>query len=212
MSATRNAAHRFTVVPTYVCPEWRDPIVFRNHPVSSLMNGAILMYQGIRGAVRAGESLPATNTNAGHGSTPNNGLFTWAAGRPLAFARDGLSNTLLLGEFVQRDVDPGRGSNKFQPPPGNARPWIFGGTADSARGSYAFKSVQNHGINAQVDRVADGVMFNHLPFGSFHSGGGFFALGDGSVHFLSESIAFNVYKDLASANSRGLDSGPSVLP
>lgn len=212
MSAAKNATHRYTVVPTYVCPEWSDPIVFRNHPVSTLMNGAILMYQGVGGAVRAGETPPPTHTSLVHGNTSNNGLFGWAAGRPLAFARDGLSNTLLLGEFVQRDVIAGSGSANFQPPPGNARPWIFGGTANSGRGSYAFKSVQNHGINARIDRVADGVFFNHLPFGSFHSGGAFFALGDGSVHFLSEAIAFNVYKDLASATSRGFDSGPSVVP
>ena len=210
--AGSNAVHRYTVVPTYVCPEWSDPIVFRNHPVNEWMNGAILMYQGIGGAVRAGETLPPTHTDVGHGSTSNNGLFGWAAGRPLAFARDGLSNTLLLGEFVQRDATSGSGYSNFQPAPGNARPWIFGGTADSGRGSYAFKSVQNHGINARVDRVVNGVHYNHLPFGSFHTGGAFFSMGDGSVHFLSEAIALNVYKDLASATSRGFDSGPSVLP
>lgn len=220
-TAAKNAAHRYTVVPTYVCPEWRDPLVYRNQ-LNSYMNGAILMYQGVGGAIRAGETLPPTHTHVHAGSTSNNGLFSWAAGRPLAFARDGLSNTLLLGEFVQRDVSAGSGISSderrwqsvfnFQPAPGNARSWILGGVDNVDRGSYAFKCVQDHGLNTKIDRVADGVQFNHLPFGSFHSGGAFFALGDGSVHFLSDSIAFNVFKDLASATSRGLDSGPSVVP
>jgi len=209
ITAPLNAAHRYTVITTYVCPEWSDPVVYRNMS-NALVNGAVLTYQGIGGAVRAGENpLPASLADRGFGATSNNGLFAWGQGRRLAFATDGLSRTLMFGEFVQRDVNA---ASEFASAPGNVRSWIFGGTPDTGRGSYAFKSINNHGLNVKVSRNGDGVPYNHLPLGSFHVGGAFFALGDGSVQFLAESIPLSTFKDLASAASGGLDTGRGTLP
>ncbi|MFN9941327.1 MAG: H-X9-DG-CTERM domain-containing protein [bacterium] len=42
--------------------------------------------------------------------------------------------------------------------------------------------------------------FNHLPFGSHHTNGGNFALGDGRLMFIDDSIDFELYRDLASCN------------
>ena len=39
-----------------------------------------------------------------------------------------------------------------------------------------------------------------LSFGSYHSGGAFFAMGDGSVQFLAETIELQVYQALFSRN------------
>jgi hypothetical protein len=208
-TASRNAAHRYTVISTYVCPEWSDPVVYRNM-TNTFMNGTVLTYQGLGGAVRSGENpLPATLDDRGAGETSNNGLFAWGQGRRLAFATDGLSRTLMLGEFVQRDVSATSG---FTAAPGNVRSWIFGGSADSGRGSYAFKCVQNFGLNVKISRIGNGVLYNHLPFGSFHTGGALFALGDGSVQFLAESIPLELFKDLASAAGGGLDTTAGALP
>jgi hypothetical protein len=197
------------VITAYVCPEWSDPVVYRNMS-NSLVNGTVLTYQGLGGAVRAGENpLPETLANRDHGATSNNGLFAWGQGRRLAFATDGLSRTLMFGEFVHRDVDP---ASPNASAPGNVRSWIFGGTPGDGRGSYAFKSINNWGLNVKVSRDRDGVPYNHLPFGSLHAGGAFFALGDGSVQFLAESISLSTFKDLASAAGGGLDTGPGNLP
>lgn len=143
-------------------------------------------------------------------ATPsNNGLFAWGTGRRLAFATDGLSRTLMLGEFVHRDSSP---ASQFSTAPGNVRSWILGGTPDAMRGSYAFRSVKNHGLNVRVDRSSGLVAFNHLPFGSLHASGAFFTMGDGSTQFLAESISPSLFKDLASAASNGFDSGTGALP
>lgn len=208
-TAPQNDAHRYTVITAYVCPEWSDPLVYRNM-ANGVVNGTVVTYQGVGGAVRAGENpLPSAQADRGLGETSNNGLFAWGTGRRLAFATDGLSRTLMLGEFVQRDPSP---ASQFSAAPGNVRSWILGGTPDGSRGSYAFKSVKNHGVNVKVDRSSGLVAFNHLPFGSLHAGGAFFAMGDGSVQFLAESISLALFKDLASAVSNGFDSGTGALP
>jgi len=41
------------------------------------------------------------------------------------------------------------------------------------------------------------VLFNDLHYGSRHPGGAQFLLGDGSVHFLSETMDFTTFQDMA---------------
>ena len=124
---------------------------------------------------------------------PHNGAFGWAFERPLAGILDGQSNTLLIGEWIHIDQ---RGGDMAKVP-GNVRGWIMGSNENKA--SYSYKIVQ-HTINAPLDRGADGIAYNHLPFGSYHTGGANFALLDGSVHFLTDQIDFELYKDLATCN------------
>jgi len=44
------------------------------------------------------------------------------------------------------------------------------------------------------------IAYNDLPFGSFHVGGANFAYGDGSVHFMPDTIDLDVYLALGSRN------------
>ncbi|MDY0170335.1 MAG: DUF1559 domain-containing protein [Thermoguttaceae bacterium] len=201
-STTRNTfqePQRYTSVPCYVCPSWPHEVVFRNM-ANSYQNGAITTYQGTGGAY----PTVAPFFTASHGNIPKNGVFGWGVSRRMGDIRDGLSNTLALAEFVQIDLLPGSGTNSFSNPPGNVRAWVMGAVDGTSYASYTLK-VAVHPLNSRFDRVADGVSFNHLPFGSYHPGGGHFAAADGSVHFLSDSISFDLYRQLMT-----VDGGESV--
>ena len=195
---TFGEAHRYTVIPCYVCPSWPYPTSYTGN-VNSLQDGAITTYQGVAGAYPTEPPFTATG---GSGDIPENGIFDWAQARRMADVRDGLSNTLAMGEFVQIDRKSGTGTWNFAHPPGNVRPWILGGC--SGKASYTFKVVE-YPINAIVDRVIDDIPFNHLPMGSHHPGGANFLFADGSVHFLAESIGLETYQSLATCNGGELD-------
>lgn len=186
--------HRYTVIPGYVCPSWPHPAIYRDN-ANGYQNGAITTYQGIAGAYPEEEPYDELF----NGNIPHNGMFGWEVPRYLAEVRDGLSNTLAVAEFVQIDLKPGSGTMSFEMPPGNVRPWILGAIRGPYGASYAMKVVA-HPINSKIDRVANGIAFNHLPFGSFHSGGAMFVVGDGSVRYIAETIPFQLYQELVTVN------------
>jgi prepilin-type N-terminal cleavage/methylation domain-containing protein len=201
-----NASIRRTIVPQYICPSYRWTATWAN----AVDSGAVTVYQGVGGALRGGETLPpenqsqTANTRA-LGHTPLNGLFGWNKPRAIASARDGMSNTLMFGEFVHADTLP---TSPYRPDNGgNVRPWLAGGSAEerSQSGSLSFKAVNGCALNAVVNRnngsyPNPAAYFNHLPFGSHHPGGATFALGDGRVSFVDDGVDFALYKDLASCN------------
>jgi prepilin-type N-terminal cleavage/methylation domain-containing protein len=183
--------HRHTPITTYFCPSC--PLQ-RNYPTApnDYQRGALTTYQAVGGAiVNRGETRMTTS----FGALPNNGMFGLDFVRSMGECKDGLSNSLAIGEFVHHDKTPGR---PYAAPPGNVRAWILGENGN--RASYAFK-VCEQAINAQVDRQDSSIAFNHLPMGSFHRGGANFAIGDGSVRFLTDTINFNLYQSLATVNA-----------
>lgn len=186
-------------VSTYLCPSWPYDADFTDcrYP------GAVSTYQGVGGSLMVGGKPIDSNEyfKAKFGAIPkDNGIFGWGDARKPRDISDGLSNTLMLGEFTHLDADP---SSEYSKAPGNVRPWIFGGSdASGKRGAaYVIKVVVMARINEKVARTGVGIFFNHLPFSSYHPGGANFVKGDGSTAFLSEEIDMDAYRSMATCNA-----------
>jgi prepilin-type N-terminal cleavage/methylation domain-containing protein len=196
-STSASLVARYTVIPVYICPSYPGQALIENK-TPDWKNGAITTYQGTNGAVLS----PLGNVAcAAYGMTPTNGLFGWGwdVQRKIGDISDGTSHTLAMGEFVQKDAKaPAEDGNNYSEWPGNCRPWIFGG--DGSCGNYSSKAVYKWGVNADVGRDT-GALYNHLPFGSYHSGGASFLVVDGSVAFVGEDVAMDTYKYLMTINS-----------
>lgn len=203
---------RWVEVPTYICPEWPHPRVYPDGTTDLFhKEGAICTYQGNGGVWIADEARFWVANKAKyykeegtgkHGHMPYNGMFEWGKGRKIREVTDGLSNTYALLEFVHHDQKSG----SYDTPPGNVRPWIFGGNDSGS--AYCFK-VLDWLPNSPVDRTAHQVKFMYLPMGSFHTGGINVALADGSVDFLSDDIAQNVYEAFGTINGGDVAASPN---
>jgi hypothetical protein len=114
----------------------------------------------------------------------------WKIGFKQAHIQDGMSNTLMLGETL---------------------PWQT--IHNAAFGVNMSIGVTNVPINMQlpesqmpVEGLTDSALHSRNPhnrtggYKSMHPGGAYFALGDGSIHFLSESIDFKLYNALGTRN------------
>lgn len=200
-STTESAINRqmkHSVVGTYLCPSWPYKSDYTEAEIAATIKagaapGAMTLYQGVGGAFPAEEPY---GSSPSFGDWPKNGIFIPYACRRMNEVTDGLSNTLAMGEFSHLD-----GAGSYATPPGLVRCWIAGGWSptgdDDENLAWMATKVVANSINAKVDVGADGIPFNHLPFSSFHPGGAHFLMGDGSVRFLSESMKFLLFQQLA---------------
>jgi prepilin-type processing-associated H-X9-DG protein len=112
----------------------------------------------------------------------NNGYFLYRNQRRFQDITDGTSNTLAIGEVF--DGHLGNNSNV----------WSVG-----SRHTHSLRTTENP-INTPP---GTGILYTTLngAFMSRHTGGANFALGDGSVRFLSQNIDITVYR--AASTVRG---------
>ena len=126
--------------------------------------------------------------------SPNKvGIFDSSQGIGLDNIRDGLSNTFAFGEISKAasgDYAPSRAG------------WALGAGYDEMTNQieslYVAKSTAGE-INAAD---SSSTTLNTMVFSSNHPGGAQFALADGSVRFVSQTIELNILKTFSSTNTR----------
>jgi prepilin-type N-terminal cleavage/methylation domain-containing protein len=190
LTTSGNTTSQYISIPCYICPSWSYPTVYRN--IDDSRNGAISTYQGSGGAYPTTQPYQTSS----YGNLPKNGIFSFGAYRRIADVKDGLSNTLAIGEFVHIDS-----SGTYATLPGTVRAWNRGGGGSGQSvAMHSVKVVGEHTINEQADYYIGSTLnvpFNWLPMGSLHANGANFLIGDGSVTFISDSIKITLYQQLA---------------
>lgn len=203
-------------LPMYRCPS--DPEIEtvrgRKYDYMRVMSyaGVLGSYASRSNVTECGRRDACVGEDAGNfGVVNRDGLLSVAKATPLRRATDGLSKTALVGERWYQ-----------------LRTWTFGSYYQNNAGTSlkeplpvtAVSSAKNFDrrspINANLDQTGyyerhlDGdrpalpagaeqtMKYNNLPFGSFHSGGSHFALGDGSVRFTTDDLDEAVYLALGS--------------
>ena len=161
---------------------------------------------------------------------PGNGAFDTKTSYKIADFTDGTSNTILMGECSRYKNDPDRVFNQwsrygffgssigasttrpqgfaFQVPRINAPPVIgdgtFGGPPSSLPGGTSDDSDYK---NWTIDPVYNN--FGQWGFRSQHPGGANFAMTDGSVKFIKDSVNSNTYRALGTRSRGEVISGDS---
>jgi prepilin-type N-terminal cleavage/methylation domain-containing protein/prepilin-type processing-associated H-X9-DG protein len=202
-NSTSNGAVGMNVVNTLYCPSGPDPSRYRD-PNPVVLNNPTTHYYGIMGPggatdnhqiILGGQTFTYRQGDSGtNAAWAFNGMLSQyrdspgsiSTGRFVRFTEvnDGLSGTLMLGE---RSVFLPGTLNDY-------RSWIRGQNG----GSGTTKNV-TFPINSTVYNGSTN--FNDVSFGSNHTGGANFCLGDGSVRFVNQNINLELYKALSSINS-----------
>lgn len=178
-----------TVMSVFWCPSQPDVTqgVQKGGYSPSNYNGNMGTLIGYSGDNCYGGSVTtAAGMRAPGGCMNANGIFFISSSVKFRDVTDGLSNTIFVSEVIDSGGDAGRLGGG-----GSDRKHCFSGGADSnpptEMSEYLIAAESNDPINQYTEEAA----------GSFHVGGAQFALGDGSVRFISENISMSIYQGIS---------------
>jgi prepilin-type N-terminal cleavage/methylation domain-containing protein/prepilin-type processing-associated H-X9-DG protein len=168
----------------YQCPS--DP-----NSQSTVNNSNYLGVQG--GGPPTGVGAPTCTTQLAQRVFFQTGVIYANSRTRMADITDGTTNVFLIGE------------SRYMPTPNMRNDGFHAGWASSLKADSSFAVPATFAgavlqINAQrtcAPGIADCFNFVSRLFGSRHTGGCNFGMCDGSVHFLSENIDINLYRQMA---------------
>lgn len=187
--------------PRYQCPS--DPNARSDEPNTN--------YFACQGGGAPSEAVCSTGSSANYRLWFENGIIYRNSRIRMGDIRDGTSNTFLVGEG--RWWFSAKGSDMD----GVITTWassfrVGGGSSHPTTAAAAVEPINNPLVDFNPGTAYSTQGGNSLlmgtwtrTFGSHHPGGCNFAMADGSVHFVSETIAETVYRQLA----RRDDGGPT---
>lgn len=202
-NSVNNGLFGANIVPTYYCPSGPAPTRYLD-PNANMTTAVTTHYYGVMGP--GGLTNPTTMTMGSNtysytiGSANANGA--WSAHGILSHYQettgsvstnrrvrmgdiiDGTSNTLMVGEISK--TPPGT-LNQY-------RAWTRGNNGGSGTTKNVLYPINSTFYNGSNN-------FNDISFASEHTGGCQFALGDGSVRFVSQTVDLTIYRAMASMNS-----------
>ena len=179
-------------IPIYLCPASPVQKMFTVAPhnvnAPELVNGQpphTTHYYGVMGPKGANPSNPGNNymhdPQGAHGGFAQQGIFQRVDKIKFADIGDGSTNTLMIGEMSWMS----NAGTRY-------RSWVRG--CDTAPVCAGAKNVVNSINTLSI------VDFSDMAFGSQHSQGTNFAMGDGAVRFITQTVNLGVYKSAASRN------------
>ncbi len=175
----------------YACPSDGAPFMDIFTTATPL---ACSHYAGIMGS----KTISSVPSGGSEGPYATDGLFYPNSRNRTKDATDGLSKSLALGERLNNLRAWSKGSAYDVNPTTelgvvSAKNVVYPINADPRKVCYARIEGQTV-LNCPGGRTC---LFNDLFFGSYHPGGAQFAMGDGSVHFIAETIDMPTFQALA---------------
>lgn len=200
-----NAFAAQTMLPAYRCPSDGLSAELAPQANTGAMNIGQQNYKGVAGSnwawggfITNGEGIGRgrRRDTSGNGLDNGNGCFIRSYGQETTVKfrdiLDGLSNTLMVGETVPEFCSH-TGWTQIN---GNT------GTTSVPLNQRALCGSATTGTRIGDLRACRGDWPHNYSFFSLHSGGGQFALADGSVKFLTDSIEYTLYRRLGCINDQ----------
>lgn len=206
-SGSANQTACETVIPVFRCPSMPlDEHISYN----GIAERVPASYRGNAGSESSSDdtstiTIPGTKSLE---NTTQDGIFYACSTTRFAGVTDGTSNTLLVGESRPDPafVKDGQGMDFWYIGSPQADPC----RCDGGNGGTEFSEFVGTTLapmNAFLKYPGLNGRLMELSFGSYHSGGAQFLMGDGNVRFISDTIDETTYLALGSRNGREVISG-----
>lgn len=179
--------YKYATIPTLLCPSSEVKVSQNTAPAE---DGATVHYFAVLGPKgQMPGSSPAANYTtmlaSSHGDIAEQGMMGVNSKTSFGKVTDGLSNSFMCAEMSWKDCNC-------------LRKWMRGVAGNSGQSTVVSAKNMNHSIGSTPYNGSNGL--NDVSFGSQHTSGAVFGMGDGATLFLSDSISLDILKQLSSRN------------